>query len=90
MFTLGTVKWFNNAKGFGFIQPDDHSADVFAHFSAIKMDGFRTLKAGVRVKFELSQGEKGAQALNIEMLLKEHQTANQPLPPTSDHDGEEK
>lgn len=83
MFTLGTVKWFNNAKGFGFIQPDDGSADVFAHFSAIKMDGFRTLKAGVRVRFELSQGEKGAQALNIEILPKENQTADHPLSSTS-------
>lgn len=71
MLTLGTVKWFNNTKGFGFIQPDDGGADVFAHFSAIKMDGFRTLKAGARVSFELTEGDKGAQALQIEVVPKE-------------------
>lgn len=68
MHTLGTVKWFNNAKGFGFIQPDDGGPDVFAHFSAIQMDGFRTLKPGVRVRFVLSQGDKGAQAQQIEVI----------------------
>lgn len=68
MQTLGTVKWFNNAKGFGFIQPDNDGSDVFAHFSAIQMDGFRTLKPGARVRFELTQGDKGAQAQNIEVI----------------------
>lgn len=65
---VGTVKWFNDAKGFGFIEPEDGGADVFAHFSAIKMDGFRTLKQGSRVTFELIQGPKGLLAQNIEPL----------------------
>lgn len=56
---LGTVKWFNDAKGFGFIEPEEGGPDVFAHFSAIEMDGFRTLKQGTRVSYELSQGPKG-------------------------------
>lgn len=68
MYTYGTVKWFNNAKGFGFIQPEDGGADVFAHFSSIQMDGFRTLRPGARVRFELLQGEKGAQAQHIEVV----------------------
>jgi CspA family cold shock protein len=61
----GIVKWFNDAKGFGFIQPDDGGGDVFAHFSAVQMDGFRTLKQGARVDFELVQGPKGNLAQNI-------------------------
>jgi CspA family cold shock protein len=61
----GTVKWFNDAKGFGFIQPDGGSADAFAHFSAIQMEGFKTLKEGQRVDFELTQGAKGLMAANI-------------------------
>jgi cold shock protein len=61
----GTVKWFNDAKGFGFIEPQGGGGDVFAHFSAIQMDGFRTLKQGSRVVFELVQGPKGHLAHNI-------------------------
>jgi CspA family cold shock protein len=61
----GTVKWFNDAKGFGFIQPDGGGADAFAHFSAIQMEGFKTLKEGQRVNFELTQGAKGLMAVNI-------------------------
>ena len=61
----GTVKWFNDAKGFGFIEPEVGGEDVFAHFSAIQMDGFRTLKQGGRVSFELAQGPKGQLAQNI-------------------------
>jgi CspA family cold shock protein len=61
----GTVKWFNDAKGFGFIEPEGGGADVFAHFSAIQMDGFRTLKQGGRVSFERVQGPKGDLAQNI-------------------------
>ena len=61
----GTVKWFNDAKGYGFITPDDGGEDLFAHFSAIKMDGFKTLKQGQRVTYDLKEGEKGKQADNI-------------------------
>jgi cold shock protein len=64
----GTVKWFNDAKGFGFIEPEAGGDDVFAHFSAIQMDGFRTLKQGGRVSFEIVQGPKGQLAQNIAAL----------------------
>lgn len=62
----GTVKWFNDAKGFGFIEPEAGGADVFAHFSAINMEGFRTLRQGSRVSFELIEGPKGVLAQNIQ------------------------
>jgi CspA family cold shock protein len=61
----GMVKWFNDAKGFGFIQPDGGGADVFAHFSAIQMEGFRTLRQDSRVTYDLVQGPKGDLAQNI-------------------------
>lgn len=61
----GQVKWFNNAKGFGFILPDDGGSDLFAHYSAIGMDGYKTLKAGQPVEFETLEGPKGLQATNI-------------------------
>ena len=62
----GTVKWFNDAKGFGFITPDEGGEDLFAHFSAIQMNGFKTLKEGQKVSFEVVQGPKGKQASNIQ------------------------
>lgn len=62
---FGSVKWFNDAKGFGFIEPESGVGDVFAHFSCIQMEGFRTLKQGGRVAFDLIQGPKGDQAQNI-------------------------
>lgn len=61
----GTVKWFNNTKGYGFILLEDDNVDVFAHYSAIVMDGYKTLKAGQRVMFDIVQGEKGLHATNI-------------------------
>jgi cold shock protein len=61
----GTVKWFNDAKGFGFIEPDGGGSDVFAHFSAIAMEGFKTLKQGSRVTFEIFEGPKGQLAQDI-------------------------
>ena len=67
----GTVKWFNDAKGFGFIEPDQGGGDVFAHFSAIQMDGFRTLKQGSKVKYELTVGPKGMLAQNIQPITAE-------------------
>lgn len=66
--TIGTVKWFNDAKGFGFIEPEGGGGDVFAHFSAVQMDGFRTLRQGSRVSFDLVQGPKGDLAQNIRPL----------------------
>ena len=62
---VGTVKWFNDAKGFGFITPDGGGADVFVHFSAVRAQGFRSLKEGQRVKFEIVQGAKGLQAAEV-------------------------
>jgi len=61
----GTVKWFNDQKGYGFITPDDGSPDVFAHFSEIQSDGFKTLTEGQKVEFEVQQGDKGPRAANI-------------------------
>jgi CspA family cold shock protein len=66
IMATGTVKWFNDAKGFGFITPDDGGEDLFAHHSAINMNGFKTLKEGQRVSFEVAQGPKGKQAANIQ------------------------
>lgn len=61
----GTVKWFNDSKGFGFINPADGGKDLFVHMSEIKMDGFKTLKEGAEVKYEEGSGEKGPCATNV-------------------------
>lgn len=63
----GIVKWFSNAKGYGFISPDTGGEDIFAHFSAIDMDGYKTLKRGQKVEFEITNGPKGLLAANIKL-----------------------
>ena len=65
MRTKGTVKWFNDSKGFGFITPEDGSKDCFVHFSAIQGSGFRTLAEGAKVEFDVVQGQKGPAAENV-------------------------
>ncbi|HXF01772.1 MAG TPA: cold-shock protein [Arthrobacter sp.] len=62
---LGTVKWFNAEKGYGFITVDEENSDVFVHWSAIQMDGYRSLDEGQRVEFEIGQGQKGPQAEEV-------------------------
>lgn len=64
----GTVKWFNDSKGFGFIKPDDGSTDFFAHYSAIRSMGFKTLTENQKVSFDVTTGSKGKQASNIQVL----------------------
>ena len=64
----GTVKWFNDAKGYGFITPDEGGKDVFVHFSALQGDGFKTLAEGANVEFDVTQGDKGPQAQNVRVV----------------------
>jgi cold shock protein len=73
--STGQVKWFNNAKGFGFILPDDGGDDLFAHYSAIGMDGYKTLKAGQLVTFDTIKGPKGLHAANIHAAESSAETA---------------
>jgi CspA family cold shock protein len=63
--STGIVKWFNNAKGYGFVTPDGGAEDVFVHFSAIEMEGYRTLKEGQRVEFEVTEGPRGLHAQRV-------------------------
>lgn len=65
---IGKVKWFNNAKGYGFVVANGRNEDLFAHYSAIQMDGYRTLKAGQPVQFDIIQGPKGLHAVNIQAV----------------------
>ena len=65
---IGTVKWFNNAKGYGFVKPDGLEKDVFVHFSAIAMEGYKTLKEGQKVEFDISEGPKGLHAANLQRV----------------------
>ena len=76
----GIVKWFNDAKGFGFIEPDGGGGDIFAHFSAIQMEGFRTLKQGAKVSFDVVQGPKGLQAQNIQPIAGTGPAGQEPPP----------
>ena len=68
MRTKGTVKWFNDSKGFGFVTPEDGSKDCFVHHSAIQMQGFKTLSEGDRVEFDITEGAKGPAAENVTKL----------------------
>ena len=72
----GKVKWFNNAKGYGFINEEGKTEDLFAHYSAIIMDGYKTLKAGQPVSFEIIQGPKGLHAVNIDAVKVETHEKN--------------
>lgn len=67
----GKVKWFNNSKGYGFILSEDHEEDLFAHYSAIEIDGYKSLKAGQDVEFETQPGPKGTHAIQIKPLDKQ-------------------
>jgi len=64
----GTVKWFSDEKGFGFITPDEGGKDLFVHFSAIQADGFRSLPEGAKVSYEAEQGPKGPNAVNVNLI----------------------
>ena len=66
--STGTVKWFSDEKGYGFITPDDSSKDLFVHHSAIKGDGFRTLAEGAKVSYDAEQGPKGPAAANVQLI----------------------
>ncbi len=71
--SIGTVKWFSNAKGYGFIAPAEGGEDIFAHFSSITMDGYKTLKKGQEVEFECTKGPKGKHAVEIKLsAMSEH------------------
>ncbi len=80
----GRVKWFNNAKGYGFILPDNGSGDLFAHYTSIEMDGYKTLKAGQVVTFEIIDGDKGSHAVKIVPEVEDISTpAEETTPATS-------
>ncbi|HAT52255.1 MAG: cold-shock protein [Betaproteobacteria bacterium] len=66
--STGTVKWFNDSKGFGFITPDDGGKDLFVHFSAIQSNGFKTLEENQKVSYDVTSGPKGDQATNIQSM----------------------
>ncbi|MBU1329417.1 MAG: cold shock domain-containing protein CspD [Gammaproteobacteria bacterium] len=78
----GKVKWFNNAKGYGFILADGGDEDLFAHYSAIQMDGYKTLKAGQPVSFDIIQGPKGLHAVNISTVMANGDTSSTPMATT--------
>lgn len=84
----GTVKWFNNAKGYGFILSSDGVSDIFAHYSAITMDGYKTLKAGQEVSYELIEGEKGLHATNIMPVGYTAETQNESQEDTTEVENE--
>jgi cold shock protein len=74
MAEKGTIRWFNNKKGYGFIQKDTDGKDIFVHYSAIVMEGYKTLKTNDKVSFEIVQGEKGPQAANVSVTASAPET----------------
>ena len=72
MSKIGTIKWFSNAKGFGFILPSHGEGDIFVHYSSINVEGYKTLKAGQRVSYETERGDKGLHAINITPISPEN------------------
>ena len=70
---IGKVKWFNNAKGYGFVLPEEGGEDLFVHYSAIQMEGYKTLKAGQDVQFDIAEGPKGLHAVNIQAVADENE-----------------
>ncbi|MFS0826845.1 cold shock domain-containing protein CspD [Pseudomonas phoenicis] len=81
----GKVKWFNNEKGYGFINEDGRTEDLFVHYSKIQMDGFKTLRAGQQVKFDIIQGPKGLHAQNIQLSVSDAGTPEQAKSPVRLH-----
>ena len=77
---IGTVKWFNNAKGYGFIVPENGGDDLFVHYSSIEMEGYRTLKAGQEVSYDEQVGEKGSAAVRVQQKGARHPKERSPLP----------
>ena len=86
----GKVKWFNNAKGYGFIIEDGHTEDLFAHFSSIQMEGYKTLKAGQRVEFEKKPSDKGVHAVAIVPMDKPERAAGVTDQESEEHEHEER
>ena len=77
----GKVKWFNNAKGYGFVLPEDGDGDLFAHYSSIQMEGYKTLKAGQEVEFDILKGPKGQHAINIRRVATDDEESPHSLEP---------
>ena len=74
---IGRVKWFNNAKGYGFILPEDGEENYFVHYSSIQMDGYKTLKAGQLISFDILEGPKGSHAINVQMVERNPDDSNE-------------
>lgn len=84
MSKIGVIKWFSNAKGFGFILPDNGEGDIFAQYSAINVEGYKTLKAGQRVSYESERGKKGLHAINITPVSPDDPTDSDVVPTLAD------